>query len=115
DQGAVRDLAHHGEVVRDEEVGQAQLGLQVIEQLEHLGLHQHVQRRDGLVADHDLGSSARARAIAIRWRWPPESSLGYRRIISAGSATLSSRSRTFASRLFASPMPCSRSGSSIVL
>jgi hypothetical protein len=36
-------------------VGQAQLVLQVLHDVEHLGLHAHVQRRGGLVADQKLG------------------------------------------------------------
>ena len=45
-------MAHHAEVVRDEQVGQVQLVLQVLQQVEDLGLDRHVERRDGLVR-HD--------------------------------------------------------------
>jgi len=37
--------------VGDEQVGQAELGTQPLEQVEHLGLDEHVQRGDRLVAD----------------------------------------------------------------
>ena len=50
---AMRDLAHHGEVVRDEEIGETPLALQVGEQVEHLRLYRHVQRRHRLVADDE--------------------------------------------------------------
>ena len=52
------------------------LALQVGEQPQDLVLHEHVERRDRLVAHDDLGERASARAIATRWRWPPESSDG---------------------------------------
>ncbi len=48
-QHLVRDVAHHAEVVRDEEIGQAELGLQVVQQVQHLGLDRHVERRHRLV------------------------------------------------------------------
>ena len=41
-----------------------------------------------------FGRSARARAIATRWRWPPENSRGRRSAASAGSLTRSSSSPT---------------------
>ena len=52
---SVTDMAHHGQVVRDEQIGQALLALQVLHDVEHLGLDGHVQRRRGLVADQELG------------------------------------------------------------
>ena len=51
----LRDLPHHGEVVRDEEVGEPALALEVGEQVEHLRLHRHVERRHRLVADDERG------------------------------------------------------------
>ena len=41
---AVADVLDHGEVVGDEDQRQAVLGLEVLEQVEHLGLHAHVER-----------------------------------------------------------------------
>ena len=52
---AVADVLDDREVVRDEEIRQAELRLQVHEQVDDLRLHRHVQRRDGLVADDHLG------------------------------------------------------------
>ena len=49
------DLADDGEVVGDEQVGDAEVALQLDEQLEDLGLHGDVERRDRLVADDELG------------------------------------------------------------
>ena len=42
-------------VVGDEEVRQAELALELAQQVQHLRLDGHVQRRDGLVADDELG------------------------------------------------------------
>ena len=62
----------------DEQVSQAELLPQVQQQVEHLGLDGNVQSGDGLIADHEVRSKIRAMAMATRWRWPPESSLGQR-------------------------------------
>ena len=51
---AVADVAHHRQVVRDEQVGDAELGLQVHQQVDHLRLHRDVERRHRLVADDQL-------------------------------------------------------------
>jgi hypothetical protein len=39
----------------DEQVGQAELGAQLLEQAQHLRLDQHVERRYRLVADDERG------------------------------------------------------------
>jgi hypothetical protein len=52
---AVGDVAHHRQVVGDEHVADLQLLLQLVEQVEHLGLDRQVERGDGLVADDDVG------------------------------------------------------------
>ena len=49
-------MLDHGEVVGDEQVGQAELRLQVDQQVDHLGLDRDVERRDRLVADDQLGA-----------------------------------------------------------
>jgi hypothetical protein len=54
-QHLVADEAHHREVVADEDVGQAQLVLQVLQQVEHLRLHADVQRAHRLVQHQHLG------------------------------------------------------------
>ena len=41
---ALRDLPNYGEIMRDEEVGEPSIALQVGEQIEHLRLHRHVER-----------------------------------------------------------------------
>ncbi len=76
DDGVLRDRPHDAEVVRDEEVGQPGVGLDVGEQLEHLGLDRHVEGARRLVADEQLGlggqspGDADALALAageLRW------------------------------------------------
>ena len=51
----VADVADHRQVVRDEEVGEAELLLQVGQQVDDLRLDGHVERRHRLVADDQLG------------------------------------------------------------
>ena len=48
---AVRDVADDAEVVGDEDVGQRELVLQVVEEVDDLRLDRDVERRDGLVGD----------------------------------------------------------------
>src|SRR5690349_1354105 len=54
DEDAIRDVTDDIEVVGDEDVGQPEVLLQVLEQVEDLGLHGDVERRDRLVADDQL-------------------------------------------------------------
>ena len=80
--------------------------LQVVEEIEDLGLHRHVERGDRLVADQQVGSGIRARAMLIRWHWPPENSLGRRSPASSGSIpTASSMLRTCSARSSLVPRP----------
>ena len=69
DHHPVGDVAHDVQVVRDEDVGEAEVALQVLEQVQDLRLHRDVERRDRLVADDQLrvdGERARdADALAL--------------------------------------------------
>jgi hypothetical protein len=47
-------VPHHGQVVGDDEVGEPELLLQVLQQVDDLRLHRHVERRDGLVGHDQL-------------------------------------------------------------
>ncbi len=49
-----RDVPHDGEIMGDEQIGQPELVLQVLEQVDDLALDRHVERGDGLVADDQL-------------------------------------------------------------
>ena len=50
----VGDVPHHRQVVRDEQVGQPQLFLELLQQVDHAGLDGDVQRRDRLVQHQHL-------------------------------------------------------------
>src|SRR5690348_5539719 len=50
----VADMLDDAQVVRDEEVGQVEFFLQVLQQIERLGLNRDVERRDRLIADDEL-------------------------------------------------------------
>ena len=73
---AVADVPHDREIVRDEQDREAELALQVAQQVEDLRLDRDVERGDRLVGTMNSGSSASARAMPMRWRWPPENSCG---------------------------------------
>ena len=53
-QHVVRDVLHHREIVRDEQIGKAELLLEVEQQIEHLRLHRNVQRRYRLIGDQQF-------------------------------------------------------------
>jgi hypothetical protein len=58
---AVGDVPHDCKIMRDEQVGQMQFALQVLQQVDDLRLHRNVERGDRLVAD-DEGRPQRERA-----------------------------------------------------
>ena len=62
------------EVVRDVDVGEPEVALEVEHQLEDLRPDAHVEHRDGLVGDQQSGPRMIARAITARCFWPPERS-----------------------------------------
>src|SRR5438128_3085995 len=53
---AITDVLHHPKVVRDEQVGQLELGLQLGHQVEYLRLDRHVERGHRLIGYHELGT-----------------------------------------------------------
>ncbi len=46
-------MLHHAQIVRDEQIGQPQLGLQVPQQIDDLCLHRNIQRGHRLVAHYE--------------------------------------------------------------
>jgi serine kinase of HPr protein (carbohydrate metabolism regulator) len=76
DGDAVGDVPHHRQVVGHEDVGEPELVLDVLQQVDDLRLDRDVERGHRLVADDELRPQRTARAIPMRWRWPPENSLG---------------------------------------
>ena len=55
DGDAVGDMAHDQQVMGDEQIGQAEFFLQLIEHVDDLRLNRYVQRGDRLVADDEVG------------------------------------------------------------
>ena len=51
---AVGDVTHDREVVRDEEIGQLEVSLELFEQIDDLRPNRNVERRDRLVADDEV-------------------------------------------------------------
>ena len=51
----VGEVAHHRQVVGDEDEGDAELAPELVEKLDHLRLDRDVERGDRLVADDELG------------------------------------------------------------
>ena len=49
---AVRDVPYDGEIVGDEEIREAELTLELVEQVDDLRLDRDVERRDRLVEHH---------------------------------------------------------------
>src|SRR4029077_11837445 len=52
---AMRHMLDDGEVMADEEKGEAELLLQVLQEIDDLRLHRDVERGDGLVANDEIG------------------------------------------------------------
>src|SRR5258706_5208516 len=48
---AVTDMGHHSEIMCDEQIGKIMLALEVDQQIDHLGLDRHIERRYRLIAD----------------------------------------------------------------
>ena len=88
DGDGVADLHGDAQVVGDEQHAQLELLLDAGKQRKHLSLHRDIERRDRLVGDQKMRSMERARAMQIRWRWPPENSCGKRSSASAVQADL---------------------------
>ena len=106
------DMAHDAEVMRDEEVGQAELVLQILEQIDDLRLHGDVERRDRLVGDDQLGlhrqCTGDADALAL-----PAGELVRETVVVLGAASRRGRAAPAPGASARRPCarPCSSSGS----
>ena len=76
DGDAVGEVAHDGHGMRDEQIRQLKLPLELFKQVDDLRAHADVESGDGLVGDDERGRRISARAIPMRWRWPPLNSCG---------------------------------------
>ena len=108
---AVGDVADDGEVVRDEQVGERELLLQLLEQVDDLRLDRDVERRDRLVRHDEVGVQGQrpgqADALALAAGELVRVAAG--RVRGRPTISSSSAARRPAARRPASP--CTRSGS----
>ena len=81
---AIRQVAHHREVVTDEQVGDVLSGLEVVQQVQDRGLHRHVERRGGLVADDDPGIAGERSSDRDALLQPPRQLAGPHRQVAIG-------------------------------
>src|SRR5512139_321114 len=51
---AVANVFDHAEIMRDEQIGEMEFALQVLEKIERLRLDRNIQRADGFITDHQL-------------------------------------------------------------
>jgi len=65
-----------GEVVRDEQVREVELVLQVLQQVEHLGADRDIESADGFVEDDQLGVERQRAGDADTLALPAENSCG---------------------------------------
>src|SRR5581483_6301321 len=69
---SIAQVANHGKVMRDEEIRQMELVLEIFEEIEDLGLNRYVERADRLVGDDQFriegqrASDADALTLAAR-------------------------------------------------
>ena len=68
---AIADVLDDGQIVGNEDQRQPVLRLQVLEQVQHLGLHADVEALTGSSQMISVGSSTSERAMEMRWHWPP--------------------------------------------
>ena len=50
----VRQVLNHGKIVSNEQVGDTELFLQILQQIQNLGLYRHIKRRSRFIADHQF-------------------------------------------------------------
>jgi hypothetical protein len=102
----VGDVLDHAQVVADEQVGDAEFALQVLQQVEDLRLHRHIQRRDRLVRDDQRRLQRErprdAQALALAARKFVRKTLV---CVARGRPTRSSSSAAWRRRDAASPSP----------
>ena len=73
---ALGDVFHHREIVGDEQIGQPQLLCRSLSRFRICACTETSSAETGSSQISSSGSSASARAIPIRWRWPPEKLCG---------------------------------------
>ena len=72
-----RATVRHAGIVSHDQDGRVQLLMQRADQVEDFGAAVRIEVAGGLVGQQDRGNAARDRAMATRWRSPPDSSSGW--------------------------------------
>ena len=76
DGDAVGDVLDHRHVVRDEEIGDAEFACSSCSRSSTRACTETSSAETLSSATISFGASASARAMQMRWRWPPENSCG---------------------------------------
>ena len=76
DAGPVGEKAHHGQIVAYEQIGQAEFSLELLQQIQYLILHRHVQGGHRLVADDELGLQCQGPGYAYALALAPGELMG---------------------------------------
>ena len=63
---ALRRLGHHSEIMSDEENRHAQVGLQPVDECQHLRLHRHIERGGRLVGNEKMRLTTEAPFAIMR-------------------------------------------------
>ncbi len=59
---------NHGHIVGDKQIRNAEITLEIEQQVDNLPANRNIQRRDGFVGNDHFGFNANARAMQMRWR-----------------------------------------------
>src|SRR6185295_3948963 len=51
-----RNMLHHGQVMSNEQIGEPELGLQILQDIQDLGLNGNIQRGNWLVTNNEFGA-----------------------------------------------------------
>ena len=84
------NMGDHGEIVADQEKGDARLALRSLIRFNAWACTETSSADTGSSATTSFGRVISARAMAMRWRWPPENSCGYLAASAARRPTASS-------------------------
>ncbi|MMZ65771.1 hypothetical protein D1872_282040 [compost metagenome] len=55
----VTNMLDHGQIMRDEQVGQSETILQILQQIDYLSLNGHIKRRDRFITNNELGINSK--------------------------------------------------------
>jgi hypothetical protein len=91
---AIGDVAHHRQIVRDEQVRERKAPLQVAYQVQHCACTDTSRVDAGSSQTRNRGAADGARAMEMRWRCPPANWCGKHAASAADSPTCTSTSST---------------------